>query len=252
MGRRERKPFSRVDIEALHDTLLAAFQPFLVPEGTITLPGMPPEEVKWWRASDHSIVVFDLASEHDPESAYRTRGGSCPVVELSLPSQQATGSCWWMSWQERWEAYQSRFGLAEAAMTFFWGRRRDRNKDQVLRAEWSEPPGYGGNAGQPHWHIDPHKSADPESSAGTGTAKFLKGIEEYLGGPVEIPDLGLPSPGREFSTSPLHLGMGGWDCTDIDSNAWQRRVESETRRLSEWAERTIEYVVGQLPLCTPL
>lgn len=208
----------------------------------------PPEYERWKNMSSEKDFFFFMsaAATERPVYARRNRGGESEVTHLPIsPHPRWPNNCWWVSWQDKWTTKPSRqIELREASLTFFWGTERDPDKDQILRAEWEEPPMHGQeHAAQPHWHIDPGKAGG--SARADLTAEMLVTSRQNLAdAPLE--DLSSPIISRQLNTANLHLAMGGWELADIADNCWQKRVANDLNKLATWADKTLEYTIRQL------
>ena len=178
-----------------------------------------------------------------------------------IGDEDANGNAPWAGWYEKWTACGAGlFRLVGASWTFYWGSVTREEKDQLLRAEWDQPPpedkkAKGSEAlwdrAQPHWHFDrgqlPKICVCP-----TPTSPPLPHPSslEDLGAQPALVEVGSPvrplerEAYQEISLSGLHLGMGGWDCPGSHPQCWQRKVE-EPLDLLKWAKHTLQYAVAQ-------
>jgi hypothetical protein len=234
-------------VEGFHARVDALLRPHVAGASNIRTPVA---DASWKKLANGTQVFFDLVASRDREFAMQNIGKECDVSPLSIDAPNWWGeSRWWVSWRAVWEsAGRSQFELCEIGMKFFWGPPRQRGKDQILRAEWAEPP-RGGDAGQPHWHIDPW-GRQPErnrlkSSADVDDIAFADiGAEKPSGFGAET--------GRTIDTSSLHLGMAGWTLCDMPDNPWQRQVGDDLGAVLVWTDGILGYVRRQLSRSKPM
>lgn len=218
--------FGRSDMSAHHEVLKTAFSQIL--GQAVSIKAVAGEE--WWRAADKDLIAFNMVGGPigETSSAQRKRGLRCPVLPIPA-SISWWGDCRaWVSWYEEWFSQRgTRFTLRSAAITLYWGTHTA--KEQLLRAEWAEPPFHGGNAGQPHWHTDFAMFVDDDALLDESSLENGEIIQ------------------RGLNVGGCHFAMAGWNCKDVPGNTWQHSVGTDLTRLSGWATGTLSYIVGQLP-----
>ncbi len=201
----------------------------------------------WYKREPGQAVEFQLHTTVGAlrESAKTKRGRQCQVFPLH--ADRANERTLWVAWQEVWvscaHGQARKFRLAAASWLFFWGQYA-RGMEQLLRAEWAQPPDFGGHAAQPHWHFD--RSLLPRvydhgdlPEAGANGASESPAVGEAPATGALAPMLqGL----QELTLEGLHLGMGGWN--HDGPRCWQC-VPANTADVRLWAVRAMSDVRSQ-------
>lgn len=194
-----------------------------------------------WKPALPTAKVFFAAK---PASAnliveYRNegRGGQKVLFNFTAPDANIP---LWVSWSEEWiksgdvssrRKTQPMLDLIGVSLGFFAGN-ANKEKIQILRAEWDNPKARGNEAAQPHWHVDPNLIDWNQDllvqSSDSG------GLEE-----LTVPGETLVSidPGS-WSLQRLHLGMAGWKHQQESPQCWQHKLELGT--LSDWLKRVLK------------
>ncbi|MDP8237784.1 MAG: hypothetical protein P9X24_01725 [Candidatus Hatepunaea meridiana] len=221
------------------------------------------EYIGWEKIGVDGSFEFFLFSDHSFDSGLRLRGGKCPVISIKTVSAPYEPRIWF-SWHEEWKRTADRkmekekFVLVDAGWTFFWGIRQ-RDKDQIFRAEWGQFPYCGKTAPQPHWHIDPDLMVTIHpllSEPQTIPRSDSSNLEELLVTEEEtaletIPDEHILSSTttesiQDISMQGMHLGMGGWKGKGRDHQHWQYQIEENNLdELVEWSERVLQSAIRQ-------
>jgi hypothetical protein len=210
----------------------------------------------WRRVQKGGRVVFDLLDPNHTAFAERRRGGRCPVFSVERNSEPLEDQAW-AAWHEEWYcAQRNDFDLIGVGWTFFWGIEGRLGPDQeILRAEWDQVPETesqshrrGGNAAQPHWHLDTGLMVGytrPISPAiRTAASGELEEVAPDVGS--ALIEIGRPTGIQELSLSGMHLGMGGWRNHGDHPRCWQMPIDHDWRGpIVLWAEQTLRLARDQ-------
>jgi hypothetical protein len=218
------------------------------------------DAAEWSRARVGTRVQFRMIpiSERDWDWADRVRGGRTPVVVVKRWAD--IDRCVWAAWHEEWMVVKlQEFELIGAGWTFFWGAYL-RPKAQILRAEWDEVEHRGGRAPQPHWHVDTELLATFVAPLATRPQALQaaeatnEGLEEVVsnnkgGGLEEIANLETIQP---LVVAGMHLGMAGWQNSQVHPQCWQRPHRDDYRDLAGWCVNVLESARDQFELLRAL
>jgi len=207
------------------------------------------------RKSEEDRVKFWLSNKGARELTQRKVGETCPVY--ILPGFNRLRAAMWAGWYEEWDTKDGKnLEFVGASMSFFWGVGGYQQKQLVLRAEWDKVVKRGGNAAQPHWHIDTTLMVEFGAKRERGALERSElPAEEPERTPPELEEL-APEPGepaleeiggrvlQDVDVSKLHLAMGGWRNSPSYPDRWQCKVDGEDA-LVEWADCTLEYTIDQ-------
>ena len=196
-------------------------------------------------------ISFDMYSHDCHQFAERDMGGRCAVFPLkadfSLEDNQA-----WVGWHEEWQCQRrNNFDLIGAGWTFFWGvYGRLTKEQQIFRADWDETNHRGGNAPQPHWHLDKRLMIGYTTVPRAGAVRPARSSSLVELPPISDSESALyeisPAEGlQEISLGKMHLGMGGWSNHDKHPEWWQCHVGEDLNALADWAERTLQLAMDQ-------
>ncbi|HLO99230.1 MAG TPA: hypothetical protein VK171_11595 [Fimbriimonas sp.] len=204
------------------------------------------------------LTVFE--QDYQQPTATREKGGSANVFEISRLNGNIS---LWASWSEEWRSFaDNAYGLVGGGWCFFYTAQGE-PFIQIFRAEWDQvllpngKPARGGNAGQPHWHVDLRAEIVHES-------KFIVSAAHEAGDSslVELPtEFGLQSlepltsstTSHSLYRSGIHFGMSASrEAPPSGSWKWQLHVDQDFARLRSWAVAVLEYVSDEakhLQLC---
>jgi len=209
-------------IDALHTRLSAAFALHI--DGNCEVAPRPEHQGEWHRRALNRDIEFFLFTRKAMQQ-WGARAGSrvpCPVVPAIARSEDWNGGeLAWASWREIWiQKGNDQFEFAEAALTFFWGRRSASQNisEQLFRAEWPQKSRGGKRSAQPHWQVD------------------------------------WPLASLDRTVSGIHLGMSGWEGVEVHdaengshvSDHFTRYATDVIADLEKWAPRTLEYSLDQI------
>lgn len=223
-----------------------------------------PEGSRWENVPKNTRLSFWLTNEGERESALHGLSGKpYPVYMLPFARDRDIGP--WVGWYEEWvKADERSFDLVGVSLAFYWGSKGHAKKAQILRAEWDNVARRGGNAGQPHWHVDTKLMVDfvikNRPGARLGDVEMLSGprgeLEELTYHGAELEELPMKSSASAFESvdsaaaqelmmSGMHLAMGGWsNGTPIKHpGRWQCRTDEKA--IIEWADSTLEYAIAE-------
>jgi hypothetical protein len=211
------------------------------------------EGFDWQSALPTSKVFFAAKPTRKSlivESRNEERGGQKFLFGFSEPGAIVP---LWVSWSEEWiktkVASRGRqpipmLDLIGVSVGFYAGY-ANKEKTQILRAEWDNPKARGNEAAQPHWHIDPNlidlPSWSREQPIQRATANGLEELSAAEGTLVTL------DPGF-WSLQRLHLGMAGWKHRNDSPECWQHKLELDI--IAEWLGRVLVYCKTELPRVT--
>lgn len=202
----------------------------------------------WPSTEKGTKIWFDLRPLGPVELAARGRSdGQTPVIPLPQFDESLYSPIAWMSWHEEWKALGNKaFELIGVSAAFFWGPPRG-EKVQIMRAEWDHLPNRGGNAAQPHWHVDATlmlgysvPSDHPMIATISQTSELVELVPEAK--TIEIRELtGLT---QDVSVAGMHLGMSGWLHAESTPKCWQSEIKS-LKQIEDWLTLMLPYSVEQ-------
>jgi hypothetical protein len=213
-------------IDRLHNDLARDFSDLLNNQCVIQTDRQG--RAKWERSSLDARPEFFLWQKNGTQHNGQRSGGrgTCPIVASGSVGEDWNGEYAWVAWRDTWKRMgHDTFSLWDASFTFFWGSPPVQALDnQLFRAEWPQEEYASDRAGHPHWQID----------------WPLANLEQVVSG--------------------LHFGMAGWECKPHPKAKalepprriqeylvpWRRFVQDDWNELKIWANRTLEYALGQI------
>ncbi len=198
----------------------------------------------WRNAGRDRPVAFCAIAEDWLEFAERARGVRWPVCPLHPTASTEPRA--WLGWRDSWHSKGNRaFAFDGACWTLFWGRPYVGEKAQLLRAEWDGSTENATRFAQPHWHFDREHVAPIQAPAGVAprTGSALVELEEL---PTHPTNAGTADEVmQQLDLSGIHLGMAGWNNDTRHPACWQPSLGVD--ELLDWATRTLELIVHELP-----
>lgn len=174
----------------------------------------------------------------------RGKGGRTFAAQV-LVEQNHT---YWASWSEEWiSAERRQIELIGAGWTFFVSS-GDIEPKQFLRAEWDIIANRGGQAGQPHWHLDPFGVDTTQHQASALSQQSTVSSLNALSDLVELPSSTQFAESVVPKFSNMHLGMGGWVQSHSQSSdfaRWQCSPSNLTS-IEEWSDCVLKYVTREI------
>jgi hypothetical protein len=208
-------------------------------------------------------VAVGLAGERC-EPVERVRGEA-----LLVPLRWMGAGFWaWLGYREEWDLNEEgrptparrRFTFRSAGLTVHLGRRGDRLKPQLFRAEWAgwtTWPGIGlgfqaEGAGHPHWQFDALDSLGTEADAELAKEylKVLRAEEQHEVEPQDFVPQGLTADDvralvRQRPLSRMHFPSGAHWWRDAPANTHAHAPQS-TDELRRWVALSVGYICREL------